>query len=87
MSNYYEMLGVSENATQEEIKKAYRKLAFECHPDTSDVGKADGGQRFRGLTEAYTVLINPDTRAAYDAQLSGINFNNTPTIQITFGTT
>ena len=83
MSNYYEMLGVSENATQEEIKKAYRKVAMSVHPDTSSTGKADGGQKFKEITAIYATLINPDTRAAYDAQLSGINFNNTPTIQIT----
>ena len=87
MSNYYEMLGVSENATKEEIKKAYWEVAKSVHPDTSSIGKADGGQKFKKITAIYTTLINPDTRAAYDAELSGINFNHTLTIQITFGTT
>ena len=83
MSNYYEMLGVSENATKEEIKKAYWEVAKSVHPDTSSIGKADGGQKFKKITAIYTTLINPDTRAAYDAELSGINFNHTLTIQIT----
>ena len=63
--DYYEVLGVDRNASQEDIKKAYRKLAKECHPDQHPDDK-DAEARFMELNEANEVLSDPDKRARYD---------------------
>lgn len=62
--DYYEVLGVSRNATQEEIRKAFRKLALQCHPDHNP--ECASGEQFKELNEAYEVLYDPEKRAAYD---------------------
>jgi curved DNA-binding protein len=62
--DYYKILGISRNATQDEVKKAYRKLARKYHPDVSK--EADAEKRFKELGEAYEVLKDPEKRAAYD---------------------
>ncbi len=76
--DYYEVLGVGRNATEEDIKKAFRKLAFQYHPDKNhDDGAAD---KFKEINEAYQVLCDPDKRSAYDrfghAGVGGIPFGN-----------
>ncbi len=67
MSNfdYYETLSVSTDASAEEIKKAYRKLALETHPDRNP-GDARAEERFKKINEAYGVLSDPGKRAQYD---------------------
>lgn len=62
--DYYELLGVPRDADETAIKKAFRKLARQLHPDVSDAPDAD--ERFREVTEAYEVLSNDETRALYD---------------------
>ena len=63
--DYYEVLGVSRNATDEEIKKAYRKKAIQYHPDKNP-GNKEAEEKFKEAAEAYDVLSNKDKRAKYD---------------------
>jgi len=63
--DYYKILGVSKKASQEEIKKAYRKLAVKYHPDKNS-GDKRAEERFKELSEAYEVLRNPEKREKYD---------------------
>jgi len=62
--DYYNIMGLDRNASQDEIKRAYRKLARKYHPDVSK--EADAEARFKELGEAYAVLKDPEKRAAYD---------------------
>lgn len=72
MSDYYDVLGVTRDASSEDVKRAYRKLARKLHPDvTSD--PADG-ERFKEVSQAYDTLSNPDKRAAYDRGGQGSAF-------------
>lgn len=65
MADYYELLRVPRDAGQEDIKKAYRKVALEFHPDRNE-GSRESEERFKEVTEAYEVLRDPAKRARYD---------------------
>lgn len=64
-TNYYDVLGVSQGATTEQIKKSFRRIARETHPDTNP-GDVQAERRFREAAEAYEVLSDADRRARYD---------------------
>ena len=66
-SDYYDILGVSKDATAQEIKTAYRKQALEWHPDRHKDDKENAEKRFKGVNEAYQILSDSQKRKAYDA--------------------
>src|SRR5690606_9160211 len=63
--DFYQVLGVDRKASADELKKAYRKLAMQYHPDKNQ-GNKDAEQRFKEISEAYDVLKDAQKRAAYD---------------------
>lgn len=65
MKDYYQILGVNKNSTDEEIKKSYRKLALQYHPDKNQ-GNPDAESKFKEIAEAYEVLSNAEKRRNYD---------------------
>ncbi|MCX7817268.1 MAG: DnaJ domain-containing protein [Syntrophales bacterium] len=64
--DYYKILGVDKNATLDDIKKAYRKLALKWHPDRNPDNKAHAEEMFKKISEAYAVLSDPEKREQYD---------------------
>ncbi|MEM9378595.1 MAG: J domain-containing protein [Planctomycetota bacterium] len=65
--DYYEVLGVAREASADDVKKAYRKLALKWHPDQhADGDRAEAERRFKSISEAYEVLSDPEKRARYD---------------------
>jgi len=75
MKSYYQILGVAENATAEEIKKVFRKLARENHPDTHP-GDTARELRFKEVATAYETLGDAEKRKKYDTERSKQNFGN-----------
>lgn len=80
MKDYYQILGVPDNAGQEDIKKAFRRLAFECHPDKNPGNERQAEGRFKEINEAYGVLGDKDKRRQYDlagkGQFAGVGYDN-----------
>lgn len=77
MSDLYEIIGVPRDATEEQISKAYRKLAMKYHPDRNP-GDADAVEKFKEVQSAYEVLGDPDKRAFYDRHGSGADDRGSP---------
>src|SRR5574344_2536881 len=75
MEDLYETLGVSKTATQEEIKKAYRNLAFKYHPDRNPGDKA-AEEKFKQINSAYSVLGDETKRRQYDSYNSADDYQN-----------
>jgi molecular chaperone DnaJ len=64
--DYYAVLGVGRNASDQEIKSAYRRLAMQFHPDRNPGNTEVAGEKFKEITEAYSILADPQKRASYD---------------------
>ncbi len=64
--DYYDVLGIRRDASNEDIKRSYKKLAFEYHPDRNP-GNSEAEGKFKQINEAYQILSNPDKRARYDS--------------------
>lgn len=81
MNDYYEILGVGENANADEIKAAFRKLAFEHHPDRNPGNEKQSEEKFKKINEAYSVLYDERRRREYDSfrsgRFAGAGFNRT----------
>lgn len=68
MQNYYKVLGVDRSCSQTDIRKAYHKLARKYHPDVTLLEKSHAAYMMASISEAYKVLSDPETRAAYDRE-------------------
>jgi len=71
----YKILNVAKDASQEEIKKQYRKLSMECHPDRNPDNK-EAENKFKEISAAYAILSDPKKRANYDNPMSGFNIHD-----------
>src|SRR5690349_25064388 len=84
--DYYEVLGVGRDASETEVKRAFRKLARELHPDVNDHDPA-AEEKFKAAAEAYEVLSDPERRRAYDAYgHEGLRASGFPPGGMRFGT-
>jgi DnaJ-class molecular chaperone len=71
MKDYYKTLGIPEKAGEEEIRKAFRQLAFKFHPDKNIGHEKEAEEKFKDINEAYVVLSDPKKRAQYDMARQG----------------
>ena len=72
MKDYYQILGVPDNCEQEEIKRAFRRLAFKYHPDTNPGNEKQAEEKFKEINEAYGVLGDEERRQQYDLARRGV---------------
>jgi DnaJ-class molecular chaperone len=84
---YYELLEIRQNASEQEIIRAYRRLALKWHPDKNLHNLKEAERRFLDVAEAYQVLSNKEKRELYDTSLSlhKANLNSTPTSRTNYG--
>ncbi len=79
MKDYYQILGIPDNASQEDIKRAFRKLAFKYHPDTNPGNERQVEEKFKEINEAHGVLGDEDKRQQYDfareGQFAGVGYD------------
>ena len=73
--DYYQILNVKPEATQEEIRKSYKKLAIKWHPDKNPDNKEEAEKKFKEISAAYAVLGDKEKRREYDAYKNGINMD------------
>ena len=66
--DYYEILGLDKNASEDDIKKAYRHLAKKWHPDANPDNKKEAEEKFKEIGEAYSVLSDPQKKKNYDQE-------------------
>jgi molecular chaperone DnaJ len=76
--NPYEVLGVEPNASQDDVRKAYRRLAKQYHPDLNPGNKVEAENKFKELQEAYGLIGEPEARQRYDSRASGNPFGHAP---------
>uniref|UniRef100_A0A803V1P2 DnaJ heat shock protein family (Hsp40) member B8 n=1 Tax=Ficedula albicollis TaxID=59894 RepID=A0A803V1P2_FICAL len=74
MVDYYKVLGLQEDASQDDIKKSYHKLALKWHPDKNPKNKEEAEKRFKEIVEAYEILSNPQKRSLYDKSVEESRF-------------
>ncbi|NXU73686.1 DNJB8 protein, partial [Oreotrochilus melanogaster] len=74
MVDYYRVLGLQKNASQDEVKKSYYKLALKWHPDKNPRNKEEAEKKFRLISEAYSILSDPQKRSAYDGRFEKSRF-------------
>ena len=64
--NYYDILGINKDASEEDIKKDYRKMAVKWHPDKNPNNKSEAEEKFKTISEAFSVLSDPNKKEIYD---------------------
>lgn len=78
MKNYYEILEVNKNASQETIAKVYKFLAKKYHPDANPDNKQEAEEKFKEISEAYEILSNEEKRKQYDEELHDYELSSSP---------